>query len=188
MPTTCTTHTHTHTPQVKTLADHVSRGGKATLKTKYIIYVCVLSSLLSSLMAMVIVFDYNDIDTVILIHIVLALRIIIPTIVYLSTATADGIVMLYRMIKSIIICSNSLVCYNYVLCGVINAIMTVFNYAGNNMVILIHVVLVLRTINPMTVYLSTATASITADGIIAFYWLIDAVIICAISQTMNLKD
>ena len=182
------------------MADHVSRGGKATLKTKYMIYVCVLLSfLLSSLMAMVIVFDYIDLNMVILIHTVLALRTIIPTIVCLSTATAsttaDGIVMFYRIIKSIIICTNNLVCYNDILCGVINAIMIVFNYAGNNMVILIHVVLVLRTINPTTVYLSIATASITADGIIVFYWLIDAVIICAnsrhfdiISQTMNLKD
>ena len=56
------------------------------------------------------------------------------------------------------------------------------------MVILIHVALVLRTINTTTVYLSTATASITADGISVLYWLIDAVIICAFLQTMNLKD
>ena len=40
------THTHVHarTPQVKTLADHLSRGGKATLKTKYMIYVCAFLS------------------------------------------------------------------------------------------------------------------------------------------------
>ena len=82
-------------------------------------------------MAMIIVFDYIDINMVILIHALLALRTIIPTIVCPSTATAsttaDGIVMFYLMIKSIIICTKNLVCYNDVLWGEINAIMVVFN-------------------------------------------------------------
>ena len=120
-----------------------------------------------------IVFDYIDKIMVILIQTVLVLRTINSTIVYLSTATtsttADGIIMFNRLIKSIIICIINAADYNDILCGGIIAIMIVFYYTGNNMVFLIQTVLVLRTIIPTTVYLSTATANTTADGIIIFY-------------------
>ena len=76
-----------------------------------------------------------------------------------------------------------------ILWGVIIVLIIVSNYTDNIMMILIHGVLVLRTINPTIVYLSTATATTpTADGIIMFYWLIDAVIICANSLHIDITS